>query len=183
MLRMTIADNAKCGGVALTHAVLQRRTVRFLVLWQSRRHVPDQFVSSCTPSYLRMMCRRFLCWAFTLRGMKYFVFSLDPCPAGARHDPAQLRGLLHRSAPSRGQHLGPEVLYRIVSAALPKVHFCNILCRYASSRGGWKGPLSWMATAFYPAINAMAYRYLRCAPEDIQWFAALVAPASHKPAL
>ena len=28
---------------------------------------------------------------------------------------------------------------------------------YASSRGGWKGPLTWMATAFYPAINAMAY--------------------------
>ena len=29
---------------------------------------------------------------------------------------------------------------------------------YASSKGGWKGPLTWMATAFYPAINAMAYR-------------------------
>jgi len=70
---------------------------------------------------------------------------------------------------------------------------------YASSKGGWKGPLTWMATAFYPAINAMAYRrplppplvvqrcfvtltrYLRCAPEDIAWFAALVAPASHQP--
>jgi hypothetical protein len=54
---------------------------------------------------------------------------------------------------------------------------------YASSKGGWKGPLTWMAAAFYPAINAMAYRYIRCAPEDIAWFAALVAPASHQPPL
>jgi hypothetical protein len=77
----------------VTPAVLQRRTVWLFVLWQSRRHVPDQFVSSCTPPY--SLCLRLLYWAFALKEMKHIIFSLDPCNAGSRHDPAQLRRLLH----------------------------------------------------------------------------------------
>jgi hypothetical protein len=77
----------------VTPAVLQRRTVWLFVLWESRRHVPDQFVSSCTPSY--SLCLRLLYRAFPLKGIKRIIFSLDPCTAGTRHDPAQLRRLLH----------------------------------------------------------------------------------------